>query len=136
MNIFQRAAAGLALTPGERAALKLLQGFALSGVMAVVLAAPALISYQDGQPALAAGAVSVVAGSFIHAFMAAWAKYTSAKGDQPIANAIGAADVAVQDIIARYGGMPNAAKTPGNAPAPTLASAPVAPAPTPMPTAS
>jgi len=129
VNIFQRAAAGLNLTPGERAVLKLAQGFALSGVVAVVLAAPAYISYQDGQPTLAAGALSIVLGSFIHAFLAAWGKYTSAKGDAPLATAIGAADVAIQDIIARYGGMPNSS---GGKPGPDAAPTPVMPAALPV----
>lgn len=123
MNIFSKAAAGLNLTPGERATLKLLQGFLLAGVLAVVMAAPAYVSYQAGQPALATGAVSIALGAFVHAFLAAWAKYTSAKGDKPLANAITAADGELQAIIAQYGGMPNSGGKPGSdvAPMPTLA---------------
>lgn len=121
MNIFQRAAAGLNLTPGERALVKLAQGFALSGVVAVLMAAPAYVSYQAGQPTLAAGAVSIALGAFVHAFLAAWAKYTSAKGDAPLASALTSADVTLQDIITRYGGMPNSS---GGKPGPDVAPAP------------
>lgn len=95
MNIFQKAAAGLNLTPGERALLKLLQGFALAGVLAVVMAAPALVSWRAGQPALAAGAASLAAGAFVHAFLAAWAKYASAKGDLPLTSAIMSVSTAI-----------------------------------------
>ena len=109
MNLFQKAAAGLSLTPGERAVLKLAQGFAFAGVTAVVAAVPAVLAYLNGQQQVTWGLVLLVAGVFLHGFMAAWAKYTSAKGDAPLTAAITSADAAVQQRLPLA---TNAIKTP------------------------
>lgn len=95
MNLFQKAQLGLNLTPGERALLKLLQGFATAGVAAVVAAVPAVMAQQVGKPQITWGLVLFVAGIFVHGFMAAWQKYVSARGDQPLAAAIGSVDSAL-----------------------------------------
>ena len=95
MNLFQKAQAGLNLTPGERALLKLLQGFATAGVAAVVEAVPAVMAQQAGKPQITWGLVLFVAGIFVHGFMAAWQKYVSARGDQPLAAAIGSVSSAL-----------------------------------------
>ena len=95
MNLFQKAQAGLNLTPGERALLKLLQGFATAGVAAVVAAVPAVMAQQAGKPQITWGLVLFVAGIFVHGFMAAWQKYVSARGDQPLATAIGSVSSAL-----------------------------------------
>jgi len=95
MNLFQKAQAGLNLTPGERALLKLLQGFATAGVAAVVAAVPAVMAEQAGKPQITWGLVLFVAGIFVHGFMAAWQKYVSARGDQPLATAIGSVSSAL-----------------------------------------
>ena len=95
MNLFQKAQLGLNLTPGERALLKLLQGFATAGVAAVVAAVPAVMAQQAGKPQITWGLVLFVAGIFVHGFMAAWQKYVSARGDAPLATAIGSVSSAL-----------------------------------------
>ena len=95
MNLFQKAQAGLNLTPGERALLKLLQGFATAGVAAMVAAVPAVMAQQAGKPQITWGLVLFVAGIFVHGFMAAWQKYVSARGDAPLATAIGSVSSAL-----------------------------------------
>lgn len=92
MNIFQKAFRGMNLTPGERALLKLLQGFATAGIVSLLLAVPAVLSAKAGQPAITTASVGVMVGAFVHGFLAAWQKYVSAKGDAPLATAIGAID--------------------------------------------
>lgn len=84
MNLFQRAFAGSALTPGERALLKLLQGFALAGVQSALLLAPSLIALNGGQVTIAAGGFGMMLGAFVHGLIAAYQKYASAKGDAPL----------------------------------------------------
>lgn len=123
MNLFSRAAAGLNLTPGERAFLKLLASFGDAGVAAVLAAGPAILAYLSGQQAITWASVAFVAAFFVHGFMVAWRKYASAKGDAPLASDIDAADSAVQQAL----GQPNAVKTlADDSPA---APAPAAPAP-------
>lgn len=126
MNLFSRAAAGLNLTPGERALLKLLQSFLTAGAIAVLLAAPTFLAVQSGNVALATGGVAAAVGAFLHGFLTAWQKYVSAKGDAPLASALGAVDAAAQHAL----GQPNAVKTLADdaaaAPAPTPVSAAVA----------
>ena len=109
MNLFQKANARLNLTPGERAILKLLQSLGFAGVTAVVAAVPAILAYMNGQQQVTWGLLLLVAGIFIHGFMAAWAKYTSAKGDAPLTAAITSADVAIQQRLPQA---PNALKSP------------------------
>ena len=92
MNIFQKSAAGLNLTPGQRATLKLVQSFGNAGITAVLLALPMWLSAQDGKPLLTWTGAGIIAGVFVHGFMTAWQKYVSAKGDLPLAGAIGAVD--------------------------------------------
>jgi len=84
MSLFQRAITGLNLTPGERAFLKLLQGFLLAGVQSALLVAPSLIALNSGQPTLAAGGFGMMLGAFVHGVIAAYQKYASAKGDSPL----------------------------------------------------
>ena len=107
MNLFSRAAAGLNLTPGERALLKLAQGFLTAGVIAVLLAAPTFLAVQSGNVVLATGGIAAAVGAFLHGFLTAWQKYVSAKGDAPLASAIGAVDTAAQQAL----GQPNIVKT-------------------------
>ncbi len=84
MNLFQRAFSGANLTPGERALLKLLQGFLLAGVQSALLLAPSLIALNSGQVTLATGAFGMMLGAFVHGVIAAYQKYASAKGDSPL----------------------------------------------------
>lgn len=99
MNLFQRAYAGLNLTPGERALLKLVQGFALAGVQSLVLAVPSVLALRADAPVISAVGFGAMAGAFVHGFLAAWAKYASAKGDAPLVSALGAVDVAAQQRL-------------------------------------
>lgn len=103
MNIFQKAFAGLNLTPAERAWLKLLQSFASAGIVSLLLAVPAVLSAKAGEPSITVASIGVMVGAFVHGFLMAWQKYVSAKGDAPLADAIGAVDSAAQQALdARY----------------------------------
>lgn len=113
MNIFQKAFAGVNLTPGERALLKLLQSFANAGIITALLAVPAVLSANAGQPSITIASIGVIAGAFVHGFMIAWQKYVSAKGDAPLAQAIGAVDASLPWNIPAA----NAAKIEAPAPA-------------------
>ena len=98
--MFQKAFAGANLTPGERAALKLCQSFATAGVVSLLLAVPAVLSAKAGDPAITTASVGVMVGAFVHGFLAAWQKYVSAKGDAPLATALGAVDSAASARLA------------------------------------
>lgn len=103
MNLFEKAAAGLNLTPGERATLKLLQSFLGAGVVSLLLAVPAVLSAKAGDPSITVASVGVMVGAFVHGVLMAWQKYVSAKGDTPLSGAIGAIDSAAAKAIAdRY----------------------------------
>lgn len=108
MSIFAKARAGLDLTPGQRALLKLVQGFALAGMQSLLLALPTVLAVKENQPVLSAVGIGAMLGAFVHGFMAAWQKYTSAKGDAPLAAAIGSADAAAQHEIGQRFGVPAA----------------------------
>lgn len=124
MNLFQKAQLGLNLTPGERALLKLLQGFATAGVAAVVAAVPAVMAQQAGKPQITWGLVLFVAGVFVHGFLAAWQKYVSARGDQPLATAIGSVSSALDAAF----GLNEPVVEPPVSPTPPDDGAPAAPA--------
>ena len=106
-SLFSQARQGFNLTAGQRAFLKLVQGFFLAAIQSLLLAIPTVLLFKAGQPALAAGAIGTMAGSFIHGFLAAWQKYVSAKGDQPLAQTLGA----VNSAVAVDFGIPNDIKT-------------------------
>ena len=117
MSIFEQARAGLNLSPRDRALLKLVQGFALAGVQSLLLALPTVLALKENQPVLSAVGVGAMLGAFVHGFLAAWQKYTSAKGDAPLAVAIGSADAAAQHEIAQRFGVPAAKVEPPVVPA-------------------
>lgn len=82
MNIFQKAAAGVNLTPGQRAFLKLVEGLAVAflvaaaPVVADALSSHGTVVWSDAlRTALAAGAVAVILSII---------KYAKAHGDSPL----------------------------------------------------
>lgn len=82
MNLFQKAGKGLNLTPGERAVLKLVEGFLIAGFVAALPVVAELLGHQGITWQVVAQAA---AGAFATAFLLAIAKYYKAKGDNPIA---------------------------------------------------
>ena len=96
MNIFQRAHAGLNLSPEERAFLKVVQGFA---IVALVAAAGTLATVVSNG-ATFHDAVLAVAVSAGVATLLAVAKYFSANGQPALGAAIG---TIAGDLNARYG---------------------------------
>lgn len=83
MNLFQRAYAGLNLTPGERAALKLWKGFLLTAVAAGLAAGVQALSASGAIDWRKVAAVAAVAFGTSLAF--AFEKYFTAQGDAPLA---------------------------------------------------
>lgn len=86
MSLFQRAWAGLNLSPAERAWLKLIEGFILAGIVAALPAVAELLSAGTvdwatvGRTAL---------GTFAVAVLMAAVKYCKAHGDSPLAEPLG-----------------------------------------------
>ncbi len=121
MSIFDKARAGLNLNPGQRAFLKLVQGFGLAGVQSLLLALPTVLAVKENQPVLSAVGIGAMIGAFVHGFFAAWQKYSSAKGDAPLAAAIGSVDAAAQQQIQQRFGVPAAKVEPPVVVAPAIA---------------
>jgi hypothetical protein len=106
MNLFARASAGLALTPGERAFLKVVDGFVFTAggaafaAVAQLLSAGGVVDWRK---------VAAVAGvTFATSLVVAIKKFFTAQGDAP---AVALAS-AVQSQLATV-------RIPFNAPAPT-----------------
>jgi hypothetical protein len=78
-NIFSDAAAGIPLTPAQRAALKLLQGFLLTALTSGIIAAGQYITTSG---TINYGQMAIVVGSQVGlSFVLALAKYLSAQSD-------------------------------------------------------
>lgn len=89
MNIFQRAHAGLNLSPEERAFLKLVQGFVITGLVAALGTLATVVS--NGATLHDAVIATIVA--FAVGVILAAAKYFSANGQAPLATVLqGVAD--------------------------------------------
>jgi len=107
--LFRRARAYAALTPGERALLKLLEGLACAALVAALpILADALargaVNWPDiARAALAASAVAV---------LLALAKYAKAHGDPALADALTAVAATVGTDTGRGGQPPASAETP------------------------
>lgn len=87
MNMFQKAGAGLPLSPAQRAFLKLLQSFVLTAGVAGLLAAAQYLA-GDGPLDLQKLYIAV-GGAAALAFAHAISKYFTAQSDsQPLGNAI------------------------------------------------
>lgn len=107
MQTFTRARQGLNLTPGERALLKLLEGFVMAGVVAVLpIVAPALAQQSVNWTLVAHTAM----GTFAVAVLLAVAKFYKAQGDAPLAQPLAALATTVASDVANLPGMPNAVK--------------------------
>jgi hypothetical protein len=117
-----RARAKLPLTPGERALLKLAQGFLVTGLVAALLTAGHALE-GDGpvewRRVLFASAVAALV-----AILNALAKYFTAQGDAPIGDALAYLAGEAQRLAGR-----NALKTPLTPPDTSDASNPMASAP-------
>lgn len=76
--IITKARLGLPLTPGERAFLKLLQGWFFAAVITVL---PVLSALLNGQTPITRQTLLIAAGALASAFLSAAAKYYTAQGD-------------------------------------------------------
>lgn len=122
MNLFSQAAQGLNLTPGQRAALKIIKGLIVSAVGAGLAAVAQLLSAGgviDWQKVIVVGGVA-----FGTSLAFALDKYWTAQGDTPLAVLAGE----VGQMIETKAG-PNDTVLPFNAPTPTPAPAPATPPP-------
>jgi hypothetical protein len=106
MNLFARASAGLALTPGERAFLKVVDGFVLTAggaafaAVAQLLSAGGVVDWRK---------VAAVAGvTFATSLVVAMKKFFTAQGDAPLAAAAGMVESQLATV-----------RIPFNAPAPS-----------------
>lgn len=81
-SMFARASAGLNLTPGERAALKAVQGIIVS---ALVAGAVAVLPYLTGATVDWATVLHVFAAAVVASLALAVNKYWTAQGDPPLA---------------------------------------------------
>src|SRR5258708_813452 len=81
MSIFAKARAGANLSPAQRALLKLIEGFAIAGVVAA-LPVLALALGQESVNWTAVGRVAL--GTFSTAALMAAVKYLKAQGDAPL----------------------------------------------------
>lgn len=101
MNLFQKANANLPLSPGQRAFLKLLQGFALTALISGLLAAAEYLAGNgviDWQRLLI-----VVLAQAALAVGHAVAKYFTAQGDQaPLGSAIEAVIEAIESRFSTH----------------------------------
>lgn len=98
MNLFQRAAAGLALTPAERALLKLLQSLLLTAILTGLLAAS---QYLAGNSTINWHTLLfVIGGQILLAVATAIAKYITAQGDAPIGMAV---EVLTEEVRKKLG---------------------------------
>ena len=92
MNIFSRAAAGLNLTPGERAFLKLVEGlWATALVAALPVVAEALAQRSVDWTVVLHAALAAAVTAVVLAIL----KYAKAQGDDPLSSAVASAAQAV-----------------------------------------
>ena len=85
MNLFARSRAQLNLSPGERAFLKLIEGFVVAGVVAALPIVAQLLAQQSVNWADVA---RLAGGTFAVAALMAAAKYYKAQGDIPLEETI------------------------------------------------
>lgn len=79
MDIFYRAVHGMPLSPAERALLKLIDGFVLSGVLAALGALAIVFSQDNAQVTMST--LPFVAGAFAVGVLSALKKYLTARND-------------------------------------------------------
>lgn len=108
-DMLRRAQAGQALTPGERAVLKQLQGAAIS---ILVTAATAAFPYLSGQSVDWQNVLHVFLASLSTSILFALSKYFTAQGDALPATAIAAAPAASVPVAAPISTAPAPAPAP------------------------
>lgn len=125
MSLFTRAANGDYLNPAERAFLKLLHSFAITGFVAIL---PTVVQLE--QSALSGTvvvdwprALVLLAVAFVVAFMHAGAKYLTASGDALAGQAVDA----VATDISQHAGLPPVAPAADPAPVAVPVAPPVIP---------
>lgn len=85
LDLIGRAIHHEALTPSERAFLKLIQGFIITGIVAAL---SVLVDALTGDnQAITTATIWLVVGTFIHAVLVAVAKYLSAQNDPVLQDA-------------------------------------------------
>ena len=101
MSIFAKARKGLNLSPAERAALKLIEGFIIAGIVAAL----PVLSQLLGQSSVNWASVGRIAlGTFATAALMAAIKYLKAQRDTPLAEPLAAVLTgAAQEVAARTG---------------------------------
>lgn len=138
MNVFAQAHNHLNLTPGQRAFLKLVEGFCVAGVVAVL---PFISQALAAQSINWAQVLRTAAATFSVAALLAVTKYLKAQNDPPLTTAATTIAQAVITDIPRWAGVPSFEIVPtaasdgaveSPAPAPP---APPAQAPVPVPVA-
>ncbi|HLZ24407.1 MAG TPA: hypothetical protein VKQ30_20020 [Ktedonobacterales bacterium] len=104
MNVFAQARNNLNLTPGQRAFLKLVEGFIVAGIVAAL---PAISQALAAQSINWSQIVRTAAATFSVAALLAVTKYLKAQNDPPLATvATTVAQAAVSDIP-RWAGIPS-----------------------------
>ena len=83
MNLFQRASQKLPLTPGERAFIKLIQGWVLTALSAGIMAGAQYL--LNNQQVNWQAMLYIVGGAVLLSVLSAVTKYYTAQGDVPIA---------------------------------------------------
>ena len=95
-SLFSQAHAGANLTPGQRAFLKLVQGFVLAGIVAAV----PIFSLAMAQQSVDWGQVlRNAASAFAVAFLLALYKFASAQGDAPLAQVAQGLATAIEEHV-------------------------------------
>jgi len=97
-SLFARARAQLNLSPGERAALKLVEGYVLAGAVAALPVVSQLLAQQT---IVWAHVLRLAGGTFAVATLMAVSKYYKAQGDVPLEETVSA----VADHIANATGL-------------------------------
>jgi uncharacterized membrane protein len=86
MNLFQKAAANLNLTPGERALLKTLQSLLITAIIAGLIAGATYLNNPEPINWQHLGYIVIIA--IVFSFAHGIAKFITAQGDTPLGVAI------------------------------------------------
>ena len=113
-NLFALARIGANLTPGQRAFLKLVEGFCVAGVVA---ATPVVASLLSKQGVAWQDVARIAVAAFLTAALLAASKYYKAQGDTPLGDVLAAAASEAQTI----GGAAGAQGKPAPSEAPSAA---------------
>lgn len=133
MNVFAQARNNLNLTPGQRAFLKLVEGFLVAGVIAAL---PIISQALAAQSINWSQVLRTAAAAFSVAVLLALTKYLKAQNDPPLNTVAATVTQSVVSEIPRWSGVPSFDVAPtglsnGGAGAAEPAAPPEAPMPVP-----